>query len=660
MKLKTAALASVALLSVLHLAAASELRVEPTTTLAEGVASFGACADGAWLYVYGGHTGRAHQHSLDNLSHTFRRLSLLDGVSWQELPAGPPMQSVALVAHKGSVYRVGGLLARNRAGEDEDLWSSNEVARFDTVLKKWIPLPSLPERRSSHDACVLGDKIYVFAGWTLGGKRTWLDTAYTMDLNDVDAGWEPLPTAPFERRAVDVTAHDGKLYVIGGITSDGDLSSDVDVFDPASGAWSFGPTLPGRGFGASAAVQNGRLIASGMDGVLFRLSTDGKKWVQSGRLAIPRFFHRYVPLPDGRLACVSGAARGGHVRWIEYVQPQSHEGPSLATLLIPFPGQARNRQAAYVEDNTIYLFGGNNSLSQHDFEPENFVRAGYRVSLASLEAQPVADFPIERQSHALAAYKHGKSRVAYAIGGFGHDGKVARSHADLFRYDLKSNQWNAAAMLPEPRTQFGSTVHDDKLWVFGGLDYEPGRESGVWKYPLPVVCMELGDKVQQIPTDHALPRPRRAFGGAQLGNNFYLIGGMRENFTIVPECDVFNFDTGQWSTIPAPARPRLSPQVVPFEGRLYLIGGSSPKGDEGFESNRSIEVFDPQAKQWSLLVAKVPFSVRHAKAAALKHRIAIYSTHREGPAGLQVSLLDPGLSRLAGPTSRPKATRSSL
>src|SRR5689334_17784397 len=86
--------------------------------LPEAVASFGAVVNHDWLYVYSGHIGEAHAHSKKNLSQKFQRLRLGAASEWESLPAGPGLQSVALVAYGDDVYRVGGLSAHNEPDED--------------------------------------------------------------------------------------------------------------------------------------------------------------------------------------------------------------------------------------------------------------------------------------------------------------------------------------------------------------------------------------------------------------------------------------------------------------------------------------------------------------------------------------------------------------
>ena len=100
--------------------------------LPEAVSSFGAAVCDGFVYVYGGHSGKAHQYSTETVSGKFRRLSLADpSRGWEELPGGPALQGLALVSHDGKLYRVGGMQPRNAPGDKAD----NEVTvKLDDVV----------------------------------------------------------------------------------------------------------------------------------------------------------------------------------------------------------------------------------------------------------------------------------------------------------------------------------------------------------------------------------------------------------------------------------------------------------------------------------------------------------------------------------------------
>ncbi len=279
----------------------------------EPVTSFGAAIlDGA-LYVYGGHMGRAHEYYKEAHANTLYRLDLKNPQGWQTLGKGPGLQGLAMVAHGGKLYRLGGFTARNSDGQPQDLWSQAEAACYDPATKKWSELPPLPEPRSSFDAAALGDKLYVVGGWQLRGEQesVWHQTAYELDLATSPPVWKALPEPPFQRRALALAAYEGKLLAIGGMQREGQPTTRVDIYDPATGKWSQGPSLNGEpmeGFGCSAFATGGRMYVSTLKGNLQRLSADGKSWENIRELQRARFFHRMLPLAENRLLMIGGAS----------------------------------------------------------------------------------------------------------------------------------------------------------------------------------------------------------------------------------------------------------------------------------------------------------------------------------------------------------------
>jgi N-acetylneuraminic acid mutarotase len=278
--------------------------------------SFGGAVIGNDVYVYGGTMGSSHDYSKDVQNGSLYHLQVKPDSSdaaWKVISEGPKLQGLALVPHQGKLYRIGGFEARNAKGEEDSLWSSDSVACFDPATSKWTKLPSLPEARSSFDAAVLGDTIYVIGGWAMAGdaRRIWHETAWQMDLSHSSPTWQPMAKAPFERRALAVAAHDGKLYAIGGMTSGDETVRETDVYDPVADSWTKGPELEGTegmtGFGASAFATGGKLYISTVTGSLQRLSDDGQAWQVVGHTPTSRFFHRMLPIDNHRFIVVGGS-----------------------------------------------------------------------------------------------------------------------------------------------------------------------------------------------------------------------------------------------------------------------------------------------------------------------------------------------------------------
>ena len=295
------------------------------------VASFGAAAmpDGS-LYFYGGHSGKRHKYNRDEVhGDLFRWKPGAD--QWEALAKDEPAQGASLVAVKGGVVRIGGMAARNAMGEKQDLWSSETAARYDIASGRWIPLPKLPQRRSSHDSIVCGSTLYVIGGWRMEGDAdsVWHDTYLTLDLTKADATWQSHPQ-PFKRRALAVQTIGTKVYAVGGMRDDNEMSSVVSVLETKNGTWSEGPSLPAEkigGFGFAAAAHEGRLFASGLRGRLLELRGDA--WVAVAKLVHPRYFHRLLNGGAGKLIAIGGESQGGGKAPPEIIVVPRSDSPPL-------------------------------------------------------------------------------------------------------------------------------------------------------------------------------------------------------------------------------------------------------------------------------------------------------------------------------------------
>lgn len=273
--------------------------------------SFGACQLEGRIYLYGGHTGSAHHYAKEDQADQLWSLTLADPDEWTAVANGRNLQGNALVAAEGQVVLLGGFSASNAGDEDQVLTSLADVRAFDPATEKWTDLPPLPEPRSSFDAAAAGSVITVCGGWSMAGDAdaVWHASAYSIDLSDEQPRWTVLSTPPMKRRALATVAHDAKVYVLGGMSESYGPTTAVTVYDSDAKTWSEGPPLPGdamNGFGCGGFVRDDRLYASTFDGGLHRLSEDGTAWQTVGQMPRRRFFHRFVPLTDGRVLILGG------------------------------------------------------------------------------------------------------------------------------------------------------------------------------------------------------------------------------------------------------------------------------------------------------------------------------------------------------------------
>lgn len=303
----------------MHVLSAAGLSLAP---FPRPVNSFGAAALDGFLYVYGGHQGERHAYSTASVSAALRRLPLEPGATWETLASTLPAQGTALVAHGRSLYRPGGMNPRNAPDAPGDLHSQSEVMRYDVDRGAWTEFVPLPEPRSSHDAVVLGDALYVGGGWALNGSAmggTWRDTLMVIDLRSASPKWEGVEQ-PFRRRAHAMAALGEEVYFLGGIDDDGEPQRAVDIFHTRTGGWTKGPDLPAgpmNGFGGAALGLGERIYFSGRGGEVFALESGSRAWEEVGRLRHPRFFHRLVPRGTTELVVVGGEGDVGKLAELE-------------------------------------------------------------------------------------------------------------------------------------------------------------------------------------------------------------------------------------------------------------------------------------------------------------------------------------------------------
>ena len=619
---------------------------EPCSTIARPTTSFGSATDDGWLYVMGGYHGRPHDYHEEGQSRDFYRVNLHDLSHKELLPNSSGMQSCPLEAWNGKIIRTGGLVAENAPGEPAHLVSLNTVHSYDPSSREWTELPPMPSGRSSHDTAIVDSKLYVIGGWNLDANtksRDWHGETWVLDLNNPNEGWTSIET-PFKRRALATVAIDGKIMVIGGMQSEGGTTKQVDIYEPETGKWMMGPEFPGQGFGAAADTVSGKVMATAAEGGVYTWAPGDEAWNHIGVLTFPRFFHQVAGDHNGDLLIIGGISGGMRPSQVERISYNSSPVSAIVQhWTVPTPSDAKNRQAFFIRNGWIYMFGGNNSTGQHDFQRNNFLDEGYRMNLATMAWRPCSDYPMPRQSIQTVMHEDGKS--GFALGGFGFGEEAAETQNEGCTYNFKKNEWVVTGPhLPVSRSQFGMARHGDEIWVFGGLDYDSTREQGDHFRHLEEVMVANATTPDEPFRESGIEllNTRRAFGGVHADGRYYMIGGMTDDFELVEPCDVFDFNSREWGRIASPERKRLSPEAVVLGNHIFVTGGMSPKSDgSGLEPNKSLEMYDIESDTWSTVVEELPFALRHIQMMPFRGQLVIFTSHETDSNLAQVVLINP-------------------
>lgn len=176
------------------------------------------------LYVLGGAVERDGGTVLT--TNAVQRYSpALDG--WRaetHLPA--PRVSAAAMEHGGVLYVVGGTTIDGVSGMGR---IAAEVLRYDLVERRWLmdgegpPAAPLPTPRVSLSCAALDGFGYCVGGYAGGG-----DSLATVERLDFLSGeWTTLPDLPEALSETALVAHDGALYLLGGLTVSFDDSPRV-------------------------------------------------------------------------------------------------------------------------------------------------------------------------------------------------------------------------------------------------------------------------------------------------------------------------------------------------------------------------------------------------------------------------------------------------
>jgi len=123
-------------------------------------------------------------------------------------------------------------------------------------------LTSMPTARSAGGTAVIDGKIYVVGGRPPQGQ----DFAVYDPASD---RWTPLPPLPTARNHFATAEIDGKVYVEGGRFGGNvgsEMTSIVEVYDPATNAWKEAAAMPTARAGINGVAFNGCLYIFGGEG----------------------------------------------------------------------------------------------------------------------------------------------------------------------------------------------------------------------------------------------------------------------------------------------------------------------------------------------------------------------------------------------------------
>lgn len=243
-------------------------------------------------------------------------------------------------------------------------------------------------------------------------------------------------------------------------------------------------------------------------------------------------------------------------------------------------------EAAFIEvEGKFYLVGGRRIQEVSIFDPgTNTWTSGAKPPV---ELHHFQGFSYEGEIYVIGAH----------TGKYPHETPLKEAYI----YNPADDSWAKGFSMPEGRLRASTTanVYKNKLYIAGGII--DGHWDGHVKW------FDVYDfKTGQWETLPDAPRARDHATSVICNDKLYLLGGRVSSGFIrkvmeltVPEVDVFDFKTGQWSTLEASVPTQRAGCTSICIGDKLLFAGGESTGQVA--AHNEIEVLDTKTGTWSTL-----------------------------------------------------------
>jgi hypothetical protein len=222
---------------------------------------------------------------------------------------------------------------------------------------------------------------------------------------------------------------------------------------------------------------------------------------------------------------------------------------------------------------------------------------------------------IEANSELALAEANGK---LYLLGGYPESRVTART---VQVYDIASNTWSLGPQLPQPNNHGMAASVNGKIYLIGGQTSDmsdQGYQNTVY---------ELDPAVGQWVTKAPMPTARGAGVAVALDGKIYVAGGRPPHGN---DFAVYDPATNTWETLPNMPSQRNHFTGVAIDGRVHFVGGRLGHGL--FPVMTTVhEVFDPETGTWS---TAAPMLEARSGMNGVMARGCFHIWGGEGPAGM--------------------------
>jgi hypothetical protein len=495
---------------------------------------------------------------------------------------------------------------------------------FDPRTGSFVATGSMTVGRSNAAATLLADGRVLI----IGGDATLTQTPLpavalaSAEIFDPSTGrfsaTGSLRTERFEESAT--LLPDGRVLVAGGSNSFGQPLS-TELYDPATGTFSLGPTAASAHSRFAALLPTGRVLLAGDQPELFdprgtpaqvvapTPRTD-RTFAQTGDPIERRQAHTATLLRDGRVLIVGGAAPDGHVLdSAEVYDSRSGTFTVTGSMATPREGQT----ALLLGDGRVLILGGYPGLS--GVGAQGTVEA-YDPATGQFRTVGSLDLDALSRVEQISAVELSGGRILVFVAHDPPAGSIAAADSAVLTFDQETGRTATLATLAGCTLAGGDAVLADGRVVVSCLDsnqspvlrlFDPAT-AGLASLPLNVsgdsmvglpdgrVVIDQGGTsaiqvfdpaVGRITAADSLPSPSAGDAAIALSDGRVLfLGGT--------EANLFDPATGHFQPL-APPLTSLAGETLTrlADGRILIVGGTSQPPDRTTPPPPGAELFDP-------------------------------------------------------------------
>ncbi|MBI4579046.1 MAG: hypothetical protein HY718_05045, partial [Planctomycetes bacterium] len=266
----------------------------------------------------------------------------------------------------GKLYAVGG--ARSSV--------MSTVEEYDPATNAWAGKAGMPTARDYLGVVAASDKVYAIGGYRYDGSPHFLGT--TEQYDPATNTWSAKASLSIGRFGLAVAlGSNGKVYAVGGMSSNSSYTALLDEYDPATDTWTRKRSMSfARSELGLAATSDGKLYAiggyntsSGFVGMVEEYDIQSDSWTRKRDMPTARTGIGVVAA-YGKIYAIGGYGAGGYLATVEEYDPQTDTWRTQTSL-----GTGRwYLGAAVAASGKIYAIGG----YQNDyFSPLSAVEEGF-------------------------------------------------------------------------------------------------------------------------------------------------------------------------------------------------------------------------------------------------------------------------------------------